>query len=79
MKPKILISRRWPKAVEARLSVRYDVTLNEGDTPLTLDQLQFTGADVAQLGVGVFAVQPAQREAVRQTLMDSGAADGGQE
>jgi lactate dehydrogenase-like 2-hydroxyacid dehydrogenase len=40
MKPKILISRRWPKAVEARLSVRYDVTLNEGDTPLTLDQLR---------------------------------------
>ena len=40
MKPKILISRRWPKAVEARLSVRYDVTLNEGDPPLTLDQLR---------------------------------------
>lgn len=40
MKPKILISRRWPKAVEARLSARYDVTLNEGDTPLTLDQLR---------------------------------------
>ena len=32
-----------------------------------------------ELGVGVFAVQPAQREAARQTLMDSGAADGGQE
>lgn len=40
MKPKILISRRWPQAVEARLSARYDVTLNEGDTPLTLDQLR---------------------------------------
>ena len=40
MKPKILISRRWPKAVEARLSARYDATLNEGDTPLTLDQLR---------------------------------------
>lgn len=32
-----------------------------------------------ELGVGVFAVQPAQREAARQTLMDSGADDGGQE
>lgn len=40
MKPKILISRRWPEAVEARLSARYDVTLNEGDRPLTLDQLR---------------------------------------
>jgi len=40
MKPKILISRRWPQAVETRLSARYDVTLNETDTPLTLDQLR---------------------------------------
>lgn len=40
MKPKILISRRWPQAVETRLSARYDVTLNEADTPLTLDQLR---------------------------------------
>lgn len=40
MKPKILISRRWPHAVEARLSAGYDVTLNETDTPLTLDQLR---------------------------------------
>lgn len=40
MKPKILISRRWPQAVEERLSARYDVTLNEADTPLTLDQLR---------------------------------------
>lgn len=40
MKPRILISRRWPQAVEARLSARYDVTLNGTDTPLTLDQLR---------------------------------------
>lgn len=40
MKPRILISRRWPQAVEARLSARYDVTLNETDTPLTPDQLR---------------------------------------
>lgn len=40
MKPKILISRRWPQAVETRLSARYDVTLNETDTPMTLDQLR---------------------------------------
>lgn len=40
MKPRILISRRWPDAVEARLSARYDVTLNPSDTPLTIEQFQ---------------------------------------
>lgn len=40
MKPKILISRRWPEAVEARLAHHYDVTLNESDAPLTLDQFR---------------------------------------
>jgi len=40
MKPKILISRRWPDAVEQRLAARYDVTLNETDVPLTIDQLK---------------------------------------
>jgi len=45
MKPKILISRRWPRAVEARLSARYEVTMNEGDTPLTLEQFQVAMSD----------------------------------
>jgi len=40
MKPRILISRRWPEAVEQRLSARYDVTLNTADAPLTVDQLR---------------------------------------
>jgi lactate dehydrogenase-like 2-hydroxyacid dehydrogenase len=40
MKPRILITRRWPEAVEQRLAARYDVALNETDTPLTLDQLR---------------------------------------
>jgi lactate dehydrogenase-like 2-hydroxyacid dehydrogenase len=39
MKPRILISRQWPDAVQQRLAARYDVTLNATDTPLTLDQL----------------------------------------
>ncbi|WP_300534019.1 D-glycerate dehydrogenase [uncultured Mameliella sp.] len=34
-KPKVLLSRRWPEAVEARASELYDVTLNEADTPMT--------------------------------------------
>ncbi|MGF7147996.1 lactate dehydrogenase-like 2-hydroxyacid dehydrogenase [Sphingomonas zeicaulis] len=38
-RPRILLTRRWPEAVEARLAERYDVTLNEGDQPLSLDAL----------------------------------------
>jgi len=33
-KPKILLTRRWPDAVEARLAASYDVTRNERDVPL---------------------------------------------
>ena len=33
-KPKLLLTRRWPREVEHHLSQRYDVTLNEHDTPL---------------------------------------------
>lgn len=40
MKPKILISRRWPEAVQERLRQRYDVALNATDTPMTIAQLQ---------------------------------------
>jgi len=39
-KPKVLVTRRWPASVEAKLQQRYDVTLNETDTPLTAQQLQ---------------------------------------
>ncbi|WP_230280930.1 D-glycerate dehydrogenase [Croceicoccus sp. Ery15] len=38
-KPKILLSRRWPEAVEARLAQSYDVTINEADVPLDVDGL----------------------------------------
>lgn len=38
-KPKILLSRRWPEAVEARLAQSYDVTINESDRPLGEDAL----------------------------------------
>jgi lactate dehydrogenase-like 2-hydroxyacid dehydrogenase len=33
-KPKILLTRRWPEAVETRLAASYDVTLNETDVPM---------------------------------------------
>ena len=34
-KPRILVTRRWPTAVEARLTDRYDAVLNERDQPLS--------------------------------------------
>lgn len=39
-RPKVLITRRWPAAVENHLSERYDVTLNESDVPLTASALR---------------------------------------
>ena len=38
-KPRILVTRRWPAAVEQVLAERFDVTLNEGDVPLTAAEL----------------------------------------
>ena len=33
-RPRILLTRRWPEAVEARLAASYAVTLNESDAPM---------------------------------------------
>lgn len=33
-RPRILLTRRWPETVEARLAASYDVTLNEADVPM---------------------------------------------
>ena len=33
-KPKVLLTRRWPEAVEARLAASYEVTRNESDLPM---------------------------------------------
>lgn len=33
--PKVLLTRRWPAAVEARLQSDYDATLNPNDVPMT--------------------------------------------
>ena len=38
--PRILLTRRWPSEVEHYLSQRYDVTVNEHDTPLDAAALQ---------------------------------------
>jgi lactate dehydrogenase-like 2-hydroxyacid dehydrogenase len=39
-KPKVLITRKWPASVEAKLTQLYDVTLNEDDRPLTAEELK---------------------------------------
>ncbi len=38
-KPRILVTRRWPAAVEQVLAERFDLTLNEGDVPMTAEAL----------------------------------------
>ncbi|MFW8594080.1 2-hydroxyacid dehydrogenase [Cribrihabitans neustonicus] len=39
-KPKVLVTRRWPAAVEARLAERFDTVLNSGDVPLSEAELR---------------------------------------
>ena len=39
-KPTVLITRRWPEAVEKAMASNFDVTLNENDTPMSAEQLQ---------------------------------------
>jgi lactate dehydrogenase-like 2-hydroxyacid dehydrogenase len=36
----VIVTRRWPPAVEARLQELFDVSLNESDQPMTADQLK---------------------------------------
>lgn len=44
-KPRILLTRRWPAAVEAVLAERFDATLNESDLPLSEEALRQAVAD----------------------------------
>jgi lactate dehydrogenase-like 2-hydroxyacid dehydrogenase len=39
-KPKIIVTRKWPTAVETRLKELYDTQLNESDVPMTADELK---------------------------------------
>lgn len=39
-KPKVLVTRAWPREVEEEMRRRYDVTLNATDTPMTISELQ---------------------------------------
>ena len=39
-KPKLLITRRWPKAVEEAAMGHFDVTLNDKDIPLGIEDMR---------------------------------------
>lgn len=39
-KPTVLVTRRWPAAVEAQLTENYDAVLNTGDKPLSMVEIQ---------------------------------------
>ena len=39
-KPRVIVTRKWPDSVEEQLKTKYDVTLNDRDQPLTIDQLK---------------------------------------
>lgn len=39
-KPKVIVTRKWPAAVEEKLKEYFDVQLNEDDIPMTTEQLQ---------------------------------------
>jgi len=39
-KPKLLITRRWPKAVEEAAMEHFDVTLNDKDIPLSIEDMR---------------------------------------
>ncbi|NHB78182.1 2-hydroxyacid dehydrogenase [Rhodobacter calidifons] len=39
-KPRVLVTRRWPAAVEAQMAAQFDVDLNRADRPLTEAELR---------------------------------------
>ena len=39
-KPSVLVTRRWPAAVEQQLAANYDVALNQTDRPLSADEFR---------------------------------------
>ena len=39
LKPKVFVTRRWPKNAEENLKIFFDVTLNNDDKPLSNSEL----------------------------------------
>lgn len=64
-KPRILVTRRWPEAVERVLADRFDVVLNEKDVPMSADRL-------AQALRDFDAVLPTVSDRLPASLFDGG-------
>jgi len=68
-RPRILVTRRWPEAVETRLAQEFDATFNPDDTPMTEAALRDAMAEydailptvTDKLGVAAFAEAPRVR------------------
>jgi lactate dehydrogenase-like 2-hydroxyacid dehydrogenase len=68
-RPKVLVTRRWPAAVETQMAESFDLDLNRADTPLTEADLRdaMTRYDAIlptvtdRLPASVFAAQPRTR------------------
>ena len=62
-KPRIIVTRRWPEAVERRLEATYDAQLNRDDRPMNAAELReaFTTAD---------AVLPTVSDRITAEVMD---------
>jgi lactate dehydrogenase-like 2-hydroxyacid dehydrogenase len=60
-RPKILVTRAWPEAVEARLAATFDATLNPGDVILS-------AADLAKAAQDHDAILPTVTDRIGQAL-----------
>jgi lactate dehydrogenase-like 2-hydroxyacid dehydrogenase len=69
MKPRVIVTRRWPAAVEHILAERFDATFNTGDMPFGENQLKaaLLDFDARRLGAmkpGAFLVNTARGDVV---------------
>ncbi len=63
VKPKILVTRRWPAAVEARLDELFDVDFNAADIPMT-------GAEITAALATYDAVCPTVTDKIDASVLD---------
>lgn len=64
-KPKVLVTRRWPQAVEARMAANFDVDLNTADKPLN-------EADFREAMARYDAILPTVTDKLPATVFDEG-------
>ena len=66
-RPKVLLTRRWPEAVERHLAERYELTVNEADQPMGPDALAeaFHALTPGRRKSYMFALNQAKQTATR--------------